>query len=210
VQGEVPKVWRPKGFSTSTHNFSIAFLEGFGLKELKKLIKELEDSFNRWEHLKEYGGQDPFWEDGCNMNLVRNHIFNEKRRIKELCEKDELELPDIYYRETPPEVDQEYMARADEIRKNAKIALKEYKANEDYQYLLKAINMLNKRQIEQTAIDNVIGYCRGLEDYIKEDDLVAMRRHEGYERYLDSFKKCRERVEEEPKEGQISLFEMMV
>lgn len=184
------------------------------MKELKKLIQELEDSFNRWEHLRTYGGSDPFWGDGCNMNLVRNHIFNEKRRIQEYCEEKSLELPEIYYRETPQKVDDKYMARADEIRENANIALKEYKTNEDYQYLLKAINRLNKRQIDQTSIDNVIGYCRGLEDYIKEDDLVAMRRHEGYERYLDSFKNCRKRVEEileeESKEGQISLFEMMI
>lgn len=184
------------------------------MKELKKLIKELEDSFDRWEHLKEYGGQDPFWEDGGNMNLVRNHIFNEKRRIQEYCEEKKLELPEIYYRETPQEVDDKYMARADEIRKNANIALKEYKTNENYQYLLKVINRLNKKQIEKTSINNVIGYCRGLEDYIKQDDLVAMRRHEGYERYLDSFSNCRKRVEEilneEPKEGQISMFEIMM
>jgi hypothetical protein len=184
------------------------------LKELKKSTQELKDSFNSWEHLRIYGGSDPNWEDGCNMNLVRNHIFNEKRKIKELCEEKGLELPEIYYKEIPPKVDQKYMARADEIRENAKVALKEYKANEDYQYLLKAINMLNKRQIDQTAIDNVIGYCSGLEYYIKEDDLVAMRRHERYERYLDSFENCRKRVEEileeESKEGQISLFEMMI
>lgn len=184
------------------------------MEELKKLIQELEDRYNRWQYLKQHGGQDPFWEDGGNMNLVRNHIISEKRRIKELCNEKDLELPEIYYKETPPEVDNKYMARADEIRENAKIALKEYKANEDYQYLLKAINRLNKRQINQTSIDNVIGYCSNLESYIEDDNLVAMRRHEGYERYLDSFKNCRERVEEileeEPKEGQISLFEMMV
>lgn len=184
------------------------------MKELKKLIQELEDSFKSWEHLKKYGGQDPFWEDGGNMNLVRNHIFNEKRRMQEYCEEKKLELPEIYYRKTPQQVDDEYMARADEIRKNANRALKEYKASKDYQYLLKAIYRLNKKQIEQTAINNVIGYCRGLEDYIKEDDLVAMRRYERYKRYLDSFENCRKRVEEilkeEPKEGQISLFEMMI
>lgn len=184
------------------------------MKELKKLNKELEDSFNRWKHLKEYGGQDPFWEDGGNMNLVRNHIFNEKRKIKEYCEEKGLELPEIYYKETPPEVDNKYMARADEIRENANRALREYKLNKDYQYLLKAINRLNKRQIEQTSINNVIGYCEGLESFIERDDLVTMRRHEGYERYLDSFSNCRKRVEEilkeEPKDGQISIFEMMM
>lgn len=41
-----------------------------------------------------------------------------------------------------------------------------------------------------------------------------MRRHESYERYIESFSNGRKRVEEilkeEPKEGQISLFEMMI
>lgn len=181
------------------------------MKDLKKLIEELEDRFARWEHLKKHGGQDPFWSDGCNMYLVGNHIFYYKNQIKELCEKESMELPEIYHKETPPEVDKDYMARADEIRKNAKRALAEYKASKDYQYLLSVVGRLGKREIEQTSIDNVIGYCRGLESFIEKDDLVAMRRHESWERYLQSFWDCRKRVEEilkeEPKEGQISLFE---
>lgn len=184
--------------------------------KLNELNQSLEDSFNRWEHLKQHGGSDPNWEDGCNMNLVRNHISYHKREIQELCEKEKLELPEIYYRETPPEVDNKYMARADEIRKNAKIALEKYKANSDYEYLLNAVSKLNKNQIEQTCIDNVIGYCTGLEMYIEKDDLVSMRRHESYERYLKSFSECRKRVEdilkeplkeESPKAQQMCLFD---
>lgn len=184
------------------------------LKELNKLTKELENRFNRWENLKVHGGQDPNYSDGSNMCFVRNHIFYYKNQIKELCEKKNIELPEIYHREPPPEVDRDYMARADEIRGNAKKALAEYKASKDYQYLLSMVGRLGKREIEQTSIDNVINYCRGLERFIEKDDLVAMRRHEGYERYLQSFWDCRKRVEEilkeEPKEGQISLFEMMM
>ena len=181
---------------------------------MKKLVHKLEDRFDRWEHLKEHGGQDPFWADGCNMNLIKNHISHYKRQMKELCEDKSLELPEIYYRETPPEVDYNYMARSDEIRKNANRALREYKANTSYQYLLSSIHKLSKKQIEQTSINNVIGYCRGLESYIKNDSLVEMRRHERWESYLQSFWDCRKRVEEileedEPKEGQISMFDLI-
>ncbi|WP_353096193.1 hypothetical protein [Tissierella praeacuta] len=165
------------------------------MKELEKLIKELEDRFDRWNHLKIYGGSDPFHPDGSNMHLIRNHIFHYKSQIKELCDKKGLELPEIYYRETPPEVDDKYMARVDEIRKNAKRALAEYKASKDYQYLISVISKLNKKQLEQTLINNVIGYCRGLESFIEKDDLVSMRRHERYEHYLQSFWECRKRVE---------------
>lgn len=184
------------------------------MNKLKKLTQELEDKFNKWKHLQKHGGQDPLWADGCNMNLIRNHIIRYKDDIKRLCEEKGLKLPEIYNKETPPEVDSNYMARADEIRKKAKKALHEYKTNKNYQYLLNAINKLNKRQIKQTSINYVIGYYKGLEQAIENDDLVTMRRHESYERYIESFSNCRKRVEEilkeEPKEGQMSIFEMMI
>lgn len=173
------------------------------------LEEELKERYERWNHLKQYGGQDPFWEDGCNMNLVRNHIIYIKRQMEEQSIQSEL-----LNKEVPPEVDVKYMARVDEIRKNAKKALAEYKANKDYQYLISVVDRLNKRQIERTCIKNVIGYCRGLESYIKNDDLVAMRRHESYERYLESFKNCRERVEKvlesrKTELGQISIMDFV-
>lgn len=153
------------------------------------LEEELKERYEHWEHLLKYGGQDPFWEDGCNMNLVRNHIINIKRKMNEQGIQSEL-----LDKEIPPEIDSKYMARADEIRKNAKKALQIYKANKDYQYLISVVDKLNKRQIEETCINNVIGYCRGLEQFIKNDNLVDMRRHERYEHYLQSFSDCRKRV----------------
>lgn len=71
------------------------------MKDDKNLAeKRLVEDFARWDHLFEYGGQDPFWEDGCNLNLVRNHILNDKDRLKKLEY-----FPSIYYRKTPQEVD---------------------------------------------------------------------------------------------------------
>lgn len=161
--------------------------------KLNELSKSLEERFDRWEHLKEYGGSDPFWEDGCNMNLVRNHISFSKREIKEMCDKEGSKLPEIYSRETPPEVDNNYMARANEIRKNAKLALEKYKTNEDYIYLSNTVHKLSKTQIERTSISNVIGYCTGLAMFIDKDDLVSMRRHRNYESYLKGFSECRKK-----------------
>lgn len=150
----------------------------------------LKREYDQWNHLYTYGGQDPFWSDGCNMHLVRNHIIYIKKQMEEAGE-----LTDTYFRELPPEVDRNYMARADEIRENAKKSLEAYKSHEDYLYLLDVIKFLNKKQINDTCIQNVIGYCRGLEIYISKDDLVAMRRHENPERYVKSFAECRKRVE---------------
>ena len=175
----------------------------------RSLEDELKDRYERWEHLKQYGGSDPFWEDGGNMNLVRNHIISIKREMAEQGIESEL-----LNREIPPETDNMYMARADEIRKNANIALAEYKANPDYKYLLSTIDKLNKRQVEQTSIINVINYCKGLESFIEKDDLVAMRRHEKYERYLQSFWDCKKRVEkvlgeQEEELGQMSIMDFI-
>ena len=57
-----------------------------------EIVKELE----RWEYLRKYGGCDPFWPDGVNMNLIRNHIISYKRQLEELCET---------------EVDDQYLAK---------------------------------------------------------------------------------------------------
>ena len=53
-------------------------------KENENLAEELEKSFERWEHLKEHGGSDPFYADGTNMNLVRNHIMYYKNKMVEI------------------------------------------------------------------------------------------------------------------------------
>ena len=156
----------------------------------QSLDEQLKEEYKQWEHLYTHGGSDPNWTDGCNMDLVRNHIIYTKKKMKETGQ-----LTDTYYRETPPEVDRDYMARADEIRENARKSLAAYKKHPDYLYLVDAIKLLNKRQVDETCIKNVIGYARGLKMHIECDDLVAMRRHEHPERYIESFVRCRKNVE---------------
>ena len=40
-----------------------------------------------WENLRVRGGQDPFWPDGVNMNLTRNHVIYAKRCLREMAER---------------------------------------------------------------------------------------------------------------------------
>lgn len=47
---------------------------------LEELVRELERDYARWEQVYMAGSKDPFWPDGVNANLCRNHI---------LCGKDE-------------------------------------------------------------------------------------------------------------------------
>lgn len=76
----------------------------------QSIRKEIE----RWKDLKENGGSDPFWADGYNLNLVRNHIIYYKNNILELCSMSGMDFPEEYYLPTPPKVDDHYMANFDQ------------------------------------------------------------------------------------------------
>lgn len=131
----------------------------------EKLGKELRGSYECWNHILQNGAGDPFWEDGANMNLVRNHIIYYKRQ----CEAELLpeEYPEEYFWGLPTEVDNKYMALPEEIRKHAIESLAAYEANEDYQYLKEAVNRLTEKQKSQISITNVINYVAGLKSFIK-------------------------------------------
>lgn len=170
-------------------------------------VKELHDAFERWEHLYHQGGHDPFWSDGTNMNLIRNHISYYKDKIEEIFSTET--YPEIYYRELPPEMPQDYIARADEIRESAKLSLSLYKSDSDRLFLEKILNSLSKKNIQNTSILNVLSYKEVLEQAIQNDDLITMRRHENPKYYLQSFAQCVKRIKDikPPDNEQISLFE---
>lgn len=168
----------------------------------------MERAYAHWQDLYEHGGRDPFWSDGCNLNLVRNHIFYYKRMIEE-------DFPlymahELYQRPLPPEVDQHYMARADEIRKRAQQSLQIYLADPDYKYLVRHRDSLSPKAQKETSIAAVLGYTEGLRMAIERDDLVSMRRHESPERYLDSFKQCANKVRLALEDEVPNLFQLAV
>jgi|GEM_PF-477430 len=166
---------------------------------------KLQESYDRWEHLYKYGASDPFWEDGVNLNLVRNHILSYRRQIEE--NPTLIGLPEAYKREIPPEVDNRYMARADEIRVNARATLDKYLKDPNYLYIVEHYNDFTPKTREKLHIDNVLGYVSGLRKYIEEDKLVDMRRHENHERYAKSFEDCVKKMQATPPEiVQTSLF----
>lgn len=91
-------------------------------QQISDFCCQIEKSIAEWECIRENGCNDPQWPDGCNMNLVRNHIFYYKGKIKDLCDKYNQELPVEYFLPVPPEVDNKYMAdmkcpRAERMRK---------------------------------------------------------------------------------------------
>lgn len=139
-------------------------------------LEELEKAYAQWESLYKQGGSDPFYPDGVNLNLVRNHILYFKRQIEET--QPLYKNTEVYRRELPPQVEDGYMARAEEIRAHAKDALASYKADPYYQYLLHHREELDDAGLKKTSIRAVLNYAHSLETAIQEDDLVTMRRHE--------------------------------
>ena len=169
-------------------------------------LAELEKAYAHWQDLYEHGGSDPTWPDGVNLNLVRNHIINYKRQIEETCPL--YMSHELYQRPLPPEVDNNYMARADEIREHARQALQAYLADPDYRYLLRHQDSLSPKTRKEVSLDAVLHYTTGLRLAIERDDLVSMRRHERVEFYLGSFKSCAEKVRVALEDQVPNLFEL--
>lgn len=92
-----------------------------GKDELEKYRKELVEDIERWQYINEHGCNDPFWTDGSNMNLVRNHVIYHKRIILDICSETGMPLPDEYYLATPPLVSNYYMNNLKQKRRVERI-----------------------------------------------------------------------------------------
>lgn len=180
-------------------------------QQLKEISKELKSEIDCWHSLRTQGENDPLWADGYNMNLTRNHVIYDKERIKMICEENSLDLPEEYHIPTPPKVPNYYMAKPKQILKDAEESLAKYKADENYKWLINCNASTNVKG--KVCYGAVVGYVFGLEEAIKRNDLVAMRRHRNPEAYLESFAECRKRIEEamaeETGDGQIELFDFI-
>lgn len=168
--------------------------------------EELQKSFDQWKDLCANGCNDPSWSDGVNINLVRNHIIYYKHQIEEA--HPDGNFPAVYYRDTPPEVDQDYMARPEEIRKHAKETLAIFRADKDLKFLKSQVDRLRPADSNKLNVRTIINYAKGLELATEEEDLIAMRRYGHPGTYLSSFSRCAQQVRElkAPDNEQLSLF----
>lgn len=152
------------------------------------LTGQLKKEFQRWDQLYHNGGYDPFWADGMNLNLVRNHIMGTKEAIEQVMKEESEELslfavsyPDIYYRATPDEVPYDYMAKADEIRQRAAQQLALYEKDPNFQFILENHDkVFPKGETKATkAAGLYIGATASISGYrriFESGDLVDMRR----------------------------------
>ena len=95
--------------------------EGFNLAIRRKYVRieewaeddlraEIDRDYDLWNRIATHGCADPFWPDGVNLNLVRNHIIF-KRRVLEERGAVQLNLfgEVVNERPLPPEVPENYM-----------------------------------------------------------------------------------------------------
>lgn len=78
--------------------------------KLKEFTKSLIEEVNQWEKEYKTGCSDPFWPDGFNLNLLRNHTIYYKGQILQICEENNLKIPQEYFIPTPSHIDDNYFA----------------------------------------------------------------------------------------------------
>ncbi len=180
------------------------------MKKREDYSKDFQDEYRRWEYLKDHGGSDPFWPDGCNMNLVRNHIIYLRKEVEENLSPGE--YPEEYFKDLPHKVEEGYMVNPDLIRKRAREQMAFIEENEDYKYMRKERQNENKKN---AILFKPVATINGLKDFIKSDNLVEMRRINA-EYYISWLRGCRKKYEEtktmDPEElhlGQLTIWDFM-
>lgn len=83
--------------------------------------ENLLDRYSCWKSIYENGCSDSTWEDGVNLNLVRNHILY----FRGLCESTfgtkYWMYPDAYFFPLPPQFPNAFMATSRELRCKGKV-----------------------------------------------------------------------------------------
>lgn len=90
--------------------------KGLSEDKLQGLTKGVTETIARWKSYKENGGTDPFYPDGVNMNLLRNHLIHYKREIRELCAEKNISLPAEAFVPNLPYTDENYFAKPESER----------------------------------------------------------------------------------------------
>lgn len=91
-------------------------------EQIKQLNEQLDKDIKHWHDIYENGCSDPFWPDGVNLNLVRNHIIYSLVQLTDLdLEPRQLSIFDMFESSpyanvendprVPQKVSDEYMAR---------------------------------------------------------------------------------------------------
>lgn len=83
-------------------------------------IAEIRNEYKMWDWIAEHGCSDPFWTDGANMNIIRNHIIYYKKQLISQAEEENAPIPQEFYWALPPEVPDTYMVKSGRCYKRCK------------------------------------------------------------------------------------------
>lgn len=144
---------------------------------LEELIRDCEKEYSLWEEIYSNGCRDPCWSDGCNLNLVRNHIISYRKQIESYCAENSVESPPILLRELPPKLSDDYMAKAEQIRERACTILTKIEQMPDYIGLRECQLGLSPQMRSQCGSQYVMQWVDRLRYAIQKDKLVIMRLH---------------------------------
>lgn len=142
---------------------------------LEELISNCEKEYSLWDEIYSNGCRDPCWHDGCNLNLVRNHIIYYKKQIEAHCAEKSAENPPILLRELPPQVSNDYMAKSGEIRKGAEKLLTKIMDMPEFIQLRKCQLGLSSAHRSECGSQYVMQWVSRLNEAIKNNQLVTMR-----------------------------------
>jgi len=168
----------------------------------EQLETAIDNSLNRWNDIYSNGCKDPTWEDGVNLNLIRNHILYYCKVLeRKAAEPLQMSLFDTDVSleaegRIPPIVDNKYMAKPEELRKNAEKCLEAILADENYNYILSIGCQLSLAQKKKVCYDNVIRYPESITIALNTSNYPRMRSFQNTENWIKSYTEIRTRIEE--------------
>ncbi|MDD2293949.1 MAG: hypothetical protein PHD07_07070 [Bacteroidales bacterium] len=154
----------------------------------------MEKCLELWDDYYVNGGTDPTCTDGYSLNQIRRQVLSRKQEIEK--EYTDGAYPEIYHRKTPPEIPNDYMAKAEEIRARARESLALYYEDENYLYLWEVKDRVPPKEARRLLLKSMLRCTSVLEFAILTDNLVVMRQYMDATVYLSSFTSCAEKIRE--------------
>lgn len=147
-------------------------------------IKSFQKLREQWDTIYKNGKPDAMWTDGVTLNYIREEMVKISNEYPMNISKDDI----------PDEINPEYMAKAEEIRMQAKSEVTLYQENSNYQFLLSRLSQLSRSEKRKTEILTVLGRVHNLMQSVERDDLVVMREYGSDTQFLELLKETADKV----------------
>lgn len=176
-----------------------------------QIMEKIEAAYVHWNDIYQNGCFDPCWEDGVNLNLVRNHIIYYYYILDERAEEPEqlsLLTPSakcIARRPLPPEVDDKYMAKPDELLAGALRTRDAIRSDENYQWIISLRGKLSKNVEKRSCFIAVANYVNAIDDAIQKRHFPRLRSYQDPGYWITAYVGMRKRIEEAIAEEQEGL-----